>query len=526
MRLADPEAALHDAAAALAQFEALGDEAGTEAALSTFGVIALDQGRFKDALESFLAAFRLCRGRGDRREAIALYNLGAVHDYLGDYAAALDYHLRSWRVSQKGDNALGEKFALNNIGYMYYRLGQHQEALTHYGQALSFEGVGDRQLHALLLDNIGLAYEKLGDYAKALDYQHKSLAIREATGDRWGVGDSLAGLGSVYMALGKTAEARQQLERSLTLKEAVKNQKGQAETCILLGILLTREGQLEPALGYLQRARETAAAIASREVLAKAHDALAETYKQSGHFQEALTHYENYHQLRDDLHSELTNGRLHSLRVRFEVEQVEREKELYRLKNAELAGANRKLELLTASLRKADQEKSDLLVQLERQANEDSLTGLHNRRYFDARLTQAFDQARRLGKPLSVVLCDLDDFKEINDRFSHLLGDRVLVTVSALFRDHLKSAHTVARYGGEEFVFLLSQTTAAGAAVIGEKLRHAVAVFPWHTLAAELSVTASLGVSDDLTVDRHHLLRSADLKLYGAKHRGKNQVRR
>ena len=266
----------------------------------------------------------------------------------------------------------GEKFALNNVGYMHYRLGQHQEALMHYGQALSFEDVGDGQLHALLLDNTGLAYEKLGDYAKALDYQHKSLAIREATGDRWGVGDSLDGLGSVYMALGKTAEARQQLER---------------------------------------------------------------------------------------------------------------------------------------------------------QANEDSLTGLHNRRYFDARLTQAFDQARRLGKSLSVVLCDLDDFKEINDCFSHSLGDRVLVTVAALFRGHLRSADTVARYGGEEFVFLLPETTAVEAAIVSEKLRHAVAVLPWHTLAAELSVTASLGISDDLTVDSHHLLRSADLKLYEAKHRGKNQVR-
>ena len=106
MRLADPEAALHDAAAALAQFEALADEAGTEAALSTLGIIELDQGRFKAALESFLASFRLCRGRRDRREAIALYNLGAVHDYLGDYATALDYHLRSWRVSQQGGNAL------------------------------------------------------------------------------------------------------------------------------------------------------------------------------------------------------------------------------------------------------------------------------------------------------------------------------------------------------------------------------------------------------------------------------------
>ncbi len=85
-------------------------------------------------------------------------------------------------------------------------------------------------------------------------------------------------------------------------------------------------------------------------------------------------------------------------------------------------------------------------------------------------------------------MCDLDDFKEINDRFSYLLGDRVLVTVSTIFQHLLRSADTVARYGGEEFAFLLPETASVGATVICERLRHAVAVFPWYTLAAELRV--------------------------------------
>ena len=162
LRLANSEAALKDASEALAQFEALADDEGTEEALTTLGIIESDLGHFTEALSYFLARYQLCRGRGDAREATALGNLGIVHDYLGDYATGLDYHLRGWRVSKGCGDALGEKFSLNNVGYMHYRLGQYEEALTHYFKALTFEHVGDRNLHALLLDNIGLAYEKLG----------------------------------------------------------------------------------------------------------------------------------------------------------------------------------------------------------------------------------------------------------------------------------------------------------------------------------------------------------------------------
>ena len=109
LRLADPVAALEDVSAALTLFRALEDEAGIEAALATFGVIELDRGRFTEALRYFLDAHELCKGRADTREAIALGNLGAIYDLLGDYAAALDYHLRSWSVSRRrGDDGIGE----------------------------------------------------------------------------------------------------------------------------------------------------------------------------------------------------------------------------------------------------------------------------------------------------------------------------------------------------------------------------------------------------------------------------------
>ncbi len=526
LRLANSESALKDASAALAHFEALGDGEGTEDALTILGIIESDHGHFVAALGYFLAKYRLCRGRGDEREAVALGNLGVVHDYLGDYAAGLDYHLRGWRVSKGCGDALGEKFSLNNVGYMHFRLGHFDEALTHYFRALTFEGVGDPSLHALLLDNIGLAYENLGDYVSALSYQQKSLSIREALDDRSGIGASLDGLGSVYTALGETTEAQGRLERSLALKEEVGDKKGQAETCVLLGKLFTREGQLERALHYLHRALETAETINSREDVYKAHRALAEAYKLGGRFREALEHYETYHDLRDELLGEVSNQKVRTLRVRFETEQAERERELYRLKNVELAGVIADLEASAQSLRRVNEQKTLLMAQLEKQAREDPLTGLPNRRYFSERLAHELGRARRFGGSLSVALCDIDDFKGVNDTFSHGLGDEVLRVVAKLLDENSRVVDTVSRYGGEEFVMLLPETSAPAAAVACEKVRRAVETFPWSALHPSLVVTLSVGVAADAAVaDVEALIALADAKLYEAKRNGKNQVR-
>ncbi len=525
LRLCDPEAALKDATAALALYEASEDEAGAEAVLSTFGIIEVDRGHYPAALKHFLASHGLCQGRGDKREAIALSNLGVVYDHLGDYTASLDLHLRSWRITKEGDNPLGEKITLNNVGYLHYRLGQFGEALTHYLKALSLKHVGDHQLHALVLDNIGLAYEKLGDYPQALGYLQQSLDIREATGDHRGMGDSLDDLGSVYLALGEVAEAKRRLERSLVLKEGVGNHKGQAETCLLLGTLFTREGQLEQALTYLQQARETAEEIGSQEMAYKAHQALAEAYKQGGHFREALSHHETFHTLRDSLLGEVSSQKLHALRTRFDIEQAERERKLLTLKNDELAAANRDLERLTTSLRAADREKSALLVQLEQQANEDPLTSLANRRYFDARLVQEFRRANRSQRPLSVALCDLDDFKGINDRFSHTAGDVVLRTMATLLTASLRDGDVVARIGGEEFALILPETRGPEAQAICERVRRDIEAYPWYQLYPALQVTVSVGLTDDITVaSAEAMLAVADARLYRAKRQGKNQV--
>ena len=156
----------------------------------------------------------------------------------------------------------------------------------------------------------------------------------------------------------------------------------------------------------------------------------------------------------------------------------------------------------------------------------DSLTGLYNRRYLDQKLAEEFARAHRYNHPLSVAICDIDFFKSVNDRFSHATGDETLKKIASLLDQHTRQADTVARYGGEEFVIVLTETLRHDAVAVCKNLCRIIERYTWSDLHPDLSITVSIGISDDLNLDSHEkMLHQADKKLYEAKHQGKNQVR-
>ncbi len=155
----------------------------------------------------------------------------------------------------------------------------------------------------------------------------------------------------------------------------------------------------------------------------------------------------------------------------------------------------------------------------------DPLTQLYNRRHFNEQAGQLFQQAKRFGHPLSVMIADLDHFKQINDNFSHAMGDEVLRRVGTLLRQHSRKSDILARHGGEEFVILFAETTLHQAINHCEHLRQLIESQPWHELNPDLRVTMSIGVSADLNLGSiEKMLHQADDRLYAAKHAGRNRV--
>jgi diguanylate cyclase (GGDEF)-like protein len=164
---------------------------------------------------------------------------------------------------------------------------------------------------------------------------------------------------------------------------------------------------------------------------------------------------------------------------------------------------------------------------VERQAVTDALTGLANRRQFYEVLGREYERAQRFGQPVSLILLDIDDFKQINDSRGHLAGDAVLHSVAATVAEVIREIDLAARYGGEEFAVLLPQTGPEGAANLAERLRSEIAARSIRFGTEEISgVTASFGVAagPDDQMTQIDLIASADAALYQAKREGKNHV--
>jgi diguanylate cyclase (GGDEF)-like protein len=172
-----------------------------------------------------------------------------------------------------------------------------------------------------------------------------------------------------------------------------------------------------------------------------------------------------------------------------------------------------------------EREKSDLLharEQMRHFAEHDDLTGLWNHRIIIERLRQEVDRSRREGTPLSVILVDLDHFKNVNDTFGHPAGDLVLKEVGAIFHNAVRSYDWVGRYGGEEFLLILPGSNFAGARVRAEELRSAVQAACIHDGERAIPITASFGVASGFPADYEVLIRTADVALYRAKDNGRN----
>ncbi|WP_020475585.1 diguanylate cyclase [Zavarzinella formosa] len=191
---------------------------------------------------------------------------------------------------------------------------------------------------------------------------------------------------------------------------------------------------------------------------------------------------------------------LHAVIVRDVTEQVEYENSLF-MYQSEIEDTNAKLRKL---------------------ATTDALTGVRNRAAFNERLSEEYDRAVRHQRPLSVLMMDVDHFKLFNDSFGHPAGDEVLRDVAASLQATVRTADIVARYGGEEFAVILPDADFAGAMVLAERCRRAIAMGTWD----KHPVTMSVGVAtlNPNIKEASMLVRDADQALYRSKHAGRNRV--
>jgi diguanylate cyclase (GGDEF)-like protein len=154
----------------------------------------------------------------------------------------------------------------------------------------------------------------------------------------------------------------------------------------------------------------------------------------------------------------------------------------------------------------------------------DGLTGIFNRRFFEMRIVEEIERARRYDTGMAIVMADIDQFKRLNDEFGHVLGDEVLRQVSSLFNQQLRKIDVVCRYGGEEFAILLTQTGASLAMNVAEKLRKLVENWQFPGVPRPVTISAGAAAYPEHGNNRDELVKCADAALYAAKQAGRNKV--
>ncbi|HZW83353.1 MAG TPA: GGDEF domain-containing protein [Candidatus Deferrimicrobium sp.] len=154
-----------------------------------------------------------------------------------------------------------------------------------------------------------------------------------------------------------------------------------------------------------------------------------------------------------------------------------------------------------------------LVKRLHKGVYQDELTGLKNRRYFFSKLKEEIERVNRTKSPVSLVLIDVDDFKLVNDRYGHTEGDKVLISLAKILKQHSRTIDTPARWGGEEFAIILPETTKNGAMVFAERLRGTVEQYKF-----SCKITISVGVATSNShVGINDFTMMADKALYQAK---------
>lgn len=178
-----------------------------------------------------------------------------------------------------------------------------------------------------------------------------------------------------------------------------------------------------------------------------------------------------------------------------------------------------------AELIRLVQSQAAAIEQLVRDSRTDSLTGLWNRRALDEQIPLQFEVSQRYETALSVVMVDIDHFKQLNDDYGHPVGDEALRHIARIFQDNIRTADFMARYGGEEFVIMLPQTDLSGALATTERLRKVLSERPFLTSEGPIYLQVSMGIAQARICDNEwDLITRADQALLQAKRAGRNQT--
>jgi diguanylate cyclase (GGDEF)-like protein len=553
---ADAEEGLKLGTAGLAEARTLGDRKGEADILVAIATCLNILGRNEEALAHYGEARAIFEALGDKLGLLTCRRSAGISYYdLGRMDKALEEYLGALRMAEELDDPAEIGKTASNIGNVYRETGKLEDALRYQEQALAaFEkanfrvGIAGGALN-LGTTRSGLAEvaEKKGEASRAqqlrrqavADYEKSLLNFRLLEIPR-GVSAALNSLAGAEYRGGNPALALTRVEEALELRRKVGDKYGEVESLMLLSEIRTALGQKQLAIRSMSEAVRLGESVQANNLLLDGYGELGALLREAGDFRGALEAFERRAAIQKKLDEEQVSERLNELKLKYDDEKKSKEIELLRrdqqikelelkrqatIVRAAIAGV-----LSVALIALLIYNRYRLRVRAEKQleiaSRTDHLTGLSNRRDLMEKIEYERTRARRGPKPLTLVICDADNFKAINDTHGHNAGDTALRFIARTLRETARAQDIVGRWGGEEFVIVLPDTDAPGGAVLAEKVRAALHDRICSTESGVLlPVTLTLGVAQERPdEDTDRWIRRADDALLKGKREGKNRV--
>jgi signal transduction histidine kinase len=330
------------------------DLENTASILSNMGVIYQETGDYTASLEKYLESMQTYNELQKEVPEILYSNLGIVYQQLGDYPVALSYYLKSLTIAQEKENRLDEELALLNIAVIYGEMKEHDKALNYLVKSLELlKQLGNKSGESDVLKNIGIAYQGMENYEKALEFQFKVLKVREEISDLSGKIDTLNRIGDLYFETNMLTNAEKYFKDALVLAKKIDNKVAETLSLLRLGRLSFKIEKFNRGFEYLFAALKLAEKRNAKKELYEIHKALYDAYKLAGNVDEALRHFEIFYEIEKVITNIEADKKLKSLTIQHQIQSANKErtiaiqeKEIFRLKNVELAEINEKLNFI------------------------------------------------------------------------------------------------------------------------------------------------------------------------------------
>lgn len=320
--------------------------------LNDLGAYLRQKAEYADAMGHLLEAVQIAQLLEHRGYEARAYNtIATIYFDLGNYPESLEHYYQALNLSEEADDAERQAGILNDLGLLHITLDQPTEGLPFLDRSLAIcREHGFHQIEAAALDSLGQAHFCLGDYEQSLLYaQECRVLAQRAYLIRSEIEASIT-MGKTYVALGQLNQALARFQDAMTIAREDGRRAFEVISLIQVGKVYLQKKDQSRALARLGIALNIAQELGQPQLLCDIHEVLAAIYAQTGSYKNALDHYEQFQTLKEELFNNQADHRLKSLLVKHQVEQAQREAEIYQLKNVELQQIIDEKERLIADL--------------------------------------------------------------------------------------------------------------------------------------------------------------------------------